>query len=58
MDEISIKAGCSKVLELLNGTGLDYTINNAAIVRSFCCARFCRLYDDSCTAESRQRLRV
>ncbi|OAX32364.1 NAD(P)-binding protein [Rhizopogon vinicolor AM-OR11-026] len=31
MDEISIKAGCSKVLELLNGTGLDYVINNAAI---------------------------
>ena len=34
MDEISIKAGCSKVLELLSGTGLDYVINNAAIVRS------------------------
>ncbi|KAG0696630.1 NAD(P)-binding protein [Suillus ampliporus] len=31
MDEISIKAGCSKVLELLDGTGLDYVINNAAI---------------------------
>ncbi|KAG1729354.1 uncharacterized protein EDB91DRAFT_814851 [Suillus paluster] len=31
MDEVSIKAGCSRVLELLNGTGLDYVINNAAI---------------------------
>ncbi|KAG1834312.1 hypothetical protein DFJ58DRAFT_218522 [Suillus subalutaceus] len=33
MNEDSIKTGCSKVLELLDGTGLDYIINNAAIVR-------------------------
>jgi len=29
----SIKIGCSKILKLLDGTGLVYIINNAAIVR-------------------------
>ncbi|KAG2031854.1 hypothetical protein BDR03DRAFT_971573 [Suillus americanus] len=35
MNEDSIKTECSKVLELLDGTGLNYiiNINNAAIVR-------------------------
>ncbi|KAG2123232.1 hypothetical protein DEU56DRAFT_873508 [Suillus clintonianus] len=32
-DADGIKVGCLKVLELLNGTGLDYVINNAAINR-------------------------
>ncbi|KAG1824932.1 uncharacterized protein BJ212DRAFT_1584908 [Suillus subaureus] len=31
MNEGSIKTGCSKVLGLLDGTGLDSIINNAAI---------------------------
>ncbi|KAH0832241.1 hypothetical protein J3R83DRAFT_13215 [Lanmaoa asiatica] len=31
-DEASIKAGTDEVLRLLNGTGLDYVLNNAAIV--------------------------
>lgn len=34
-DEASIKAGTDEVLRLLNGAGLDYVINNAAIVSWF-----------------------
>jgi hypothetical protein len=39
-----------KVLELLNGSGLYYIVNHAAIVR-FAVLSFYRLYDDSGTAE-------
>lgn len=35
-DEASIKVGTNEVLRLLNGAGLDYVLNNAAIVSLIC----------------------